>query len=67
MSHFIVRKDLEYQYTRRPTKADPYMSRTIYGQDLGQARVFTTKGAAKNSSMGWGEVVEVELKELQVL
>jgi hypothetical protein len=62
MSHFIVRSqagDL-YQYPRRNT-GRVYQSRTTHGPDRRQARVFNTKTAARNSSKGWGEVVEVEL------
>lgn len=63
MAHFIVRKGNMYQYPRR-NNGKMYESRTAYGADRGQARVFNTKGAATNSSAGWGEVIAVELKEI---
>lgn len=65
MAHFIVRKPNKkplYQYHRRTTDRPMYEARTMYGSDIGQARVFTMAGAAKRSSKGWGEVVEIELK-----
>ncbi len=66
MTHFIVRwdrenEDYQYQYPRR-NNGLLYESRTAHGPDKGQARVFNTKAAATNSSKGWGEVIEVELK-----
>jgi hypothetical protein len=61
MTHFIVRKDNLYQYPRRNT-GKMYVNRTTHGPDIGQARVFNTKNAARNSSRGWGEVIEIELK-----
>lgn len=50
MSHFIV-EDVtnEYLYHRRNTGA-MYVSRSMWGPDIGQARVFTTKSAATNSA-----------------
>ena len=68
MPHYIFRQGAIYQYPRRSTdRKDPYRQRTVLGPDVGQARVFNTKGAAKNSSNGWGEVVEVELKERETM
>jgi len=66
MSHYINRlTDNDgtyfYQYHRRSTGRQ-YEDRTMWGDDLGQARVFTTKGAAKRSSdEELSETIEVEL------
>lgn len=51
-SHFIVWRHAcgspEYLYSRRATKVI-HESRSCWGRDIGQARVFTTKGAAKTA------------------
>jgi hypothetical protein len=41
-----------------------YVNRTVYGLDIGSARVFTTKNAAKNASVykGNDQIFAVELK-----
>lgn len=57
--HFIVRRGDQYQYPRR-NNGRMYESRTTCGPDIEQARVFNTRAAAKNSSKGWGNVVEIE-------
>jgi len=81
MAHFIVRVierhrgfRILYQYPRRPIGRDypgSYMARTGFGEDIEQARVFNTKGAAKTSlkaakstwQSSWhGEVLEIEIR-----
>lgn len=60
MSHFIVMLGDLYQYPRRAT-GRVYESRTCWGNDLAQARVFNTRGAARNSSKGQGQVIQIYL------
>lgn len=54
MSHFIVRNDAgKYLYSRRDTgnSLPGYERRTVYGPRLQEARVFTTRSAARNASL----------------
>lgn len=66
MTHYVNwnPKNCHFQYPRR-NNGNLYESRTVWGPDLSQARVFNTKGAAKNSKNQSGaflcEVVEVDL------
>jgi len=64
MSHFIVKgADGSYLYHRRCNTGVVYEARAEWGPDKGQARVFTKRAAAKSSSNGVGEIIEVELVE----
>lgn len=63
MSHFIVKVGDQYQGPRRAT-GRLYENRTCLVDDIGEARVFNTKGAAtssKNNAGLGGEVLPVQL------
>lgn len=63
MHYIVYNPDCGYMYHRRNT-GDMYVNRTVYGLDIGSARVFTTKNAAKNASVykGNDQIFAVELK-----
>ena len=69
MPHFVIRypggidRDTHYQYHRRTTGQRMYEARSTTGPDLGQARVFTTKAAARSAAItSDAEIVNVELQ-----
>jgi len=71
MSHFIaVNSDMsQYMYHRRNT-GNMYESRTVWGPDKHNARVFTQKSAAVNaanqSDIDEYIIVEVELVSVKI-
>jgi hypothetical protein len=61
--HYIIKyPDGEYQYARRRTGRYMYECRTMFGPNINEARVYTSKSAAKNSMVhSDGQILEVTL------